>query len=152
MLHIKLDKVEKMQVAYIELTGPYENWGRGLMELKALLDESKIEIVGPPIGLYYNNPLQTQPEKLRSEACLPVSGNVTAMWTFKVKELSATEVATTLHEGPPELYTDTYSALFEWIIANGYEYYGPAPEIFQEASANLRPGEGLVIQQPTKKE
>ena len=121
------------------------------MEPKALLDESKIKIVGPPIGLRYNNPLQTQPEKLRSEACLPLSGNVTAMWTFKVKELSATEVATTLHEGPPELYTDTYSALFEWIIANGYEYYGPAREIYGEARAHARPGMGLVIQQPIRK-
>ncbi len=151
MVQVKLGNVDKQQVAYVELTGPYENWGRGLMELKAWLDIKKAKIARPPMGLYYDNPTETPAEKLRSEACLPIAGPLQGEGKFKVKELPASEVASTVHEGPPEAYTRTYGPFLEWILTNGYKVLGPAREIYREPSPELRPGMGILIQQPIKK-
>ncbi len=150
-MRVKLDKAPRIRVAYVQIEGPYEQWGKRLMELVSLLDSRKVQINGAPFGRYYDSPLDTPVEKLRSEACIPIKGRVAASTGVKVKQLEAAMMATTVHEGPPERYTDTYGALFGWIIANGYEFYGPAMEIFPLPSENLRPGMGTEIQQPIRK-
>jgi AraC family transcriptional regulator len=150
-MDVKLDNVGKMKVAYVELTGPYEEWGQGLMRLISVLQEMKVRISGLPMGLYYDNPLETPPEKLRSEVCVPISGRAKADGRFKVKELPAATVAATIHQGPPEKFTDTFGAMFSWILSNGYEVYGPARETYPRISEDLRPGMGIAIQQPIRK-
>jgi len=133
-MDVKLDNVAKMKVAYVELTGPYEEWGQGLMRLVSVLKEVKMRISGLPVGLYHDNPLETPPKKLRSEACVPISGRVKADAKFKVNMLLAADVATTIHQGPPEKFTDTFSSMFSWIISNGYAFHGPAREIYPRFS------------------
>jgi len=54
---VKLDKVGKTKVACVELTGPYEAWGRGLMGLISVLHEMRVCISGLPVGLYHDNPV-----------------------------------------------------------------------------------------------
>jgi len=70
---------------------------------------------------------------------------------FKVRELPAATVVASVHQGPPERYTDTFGSMFSWIISNGYEFYGPAREIYPRISEDLRPGMGIAIQQPIRK-
>ncbi len=151
MCSLKLERIPKQRVAYVELTGPYENWGHGLMELESWLKEQGASTTGRPIGLFYNNPLETPAEKLRSEACIPLSKDVPAEGKFKVKDLPGGEVATTTHTGPPEEYTRTYGSFLEEILRQGYKFAGPAREVFAQPRADLRPGMGIVIQQPVKK-
>jgi DNA gyrase inhibitor GyrI len=69
---LKFEKVTQTKVAYVQLIGPYEDWGKGLMELKEWLKGQQAQIVGKPIGLFYDNPTETPPTKLRSDACLPI--------------------------------------------------------------------------------
>lgn len=150
-MEVKLDKVDKVRVAYVELTGPYEKLGQGLMKLVSFLEEMKVRISGLPVGPYYDNPLETPPERLRSEVCVPISGRAMTDSRFKVKELPAATVAATIHNGPPEKFTDTFGAMFSWNISNGYEFYGPARETYPRISEDLRPGMGIAIQQPIRK-
>ncbi len=44
------------------------------------------------------------------------------------------------HDGPPEDYTKTYGSFLERLLREGYTFYGPAREIFEEARENLQPG------------
>ena len=143
----KLEKMPAIRVAYVELIGPYENWGKGLMELKAWLTERKANIVGKPIGLFYDNPTSTPPNQLKSDACFPIGGRVDAEGKFQVKELPAGEVAVTKHAGPADECTRTYGAFLEGLMKEGYTFHGPAREIFDETRADLRPGMGAQIQQ-----
>lgn len=144
---LKLEKVDPIRVAYVQLTGPYENWGKGLMELKMWLERQGAEIVGRPIGLFYDNPTQTLAVELRSDACFPVQGDVKSQGKFMIKELPAGEIATTRHIGPADQYTRTYGAFLEGLLKHGFVFYGPAREIFEEPRPDLRPGMGIKIQQ-----
>ena len=148
---VTLEKVGTARVAYVELKGPYENWGRGLVELREWLDTRPVRIVGKPIGLFYDNPTETKAEELRSDACFPIEGKLTPEGKFLVKELPAGEIAVTRHVGDPNQYTRTYGQALEGLLKQGYTFYGPAREIFENARPDLRPGMGIQIQQLVKK-
>jgi len=102
MADLKLETIDPVQVAYIELRGPYENFGRGLMDLVSWLERKRVRVAGPPIGLYYDNPTETPPEKLRAEACVPIYGDVRPEGPYKVKVLSGGLVAVTAHTAAKE--------------------------------------------------
>jgi effector-binding domain-containing protein len=55
------------------------------------------------------------------------------------------------HDGPPEDYTKTYGSFLEGLLREGYTFYGPAREIFEEARENLQPGMGIETQQLMRK-
>ena len=143
--------ISPVKVAYVRLTGPYENWGLGLMELKEWLDGKEVAIAGQPIGLFYDNPTQSLPEELRSDACLPIEGKLSSEGKFQVKELPVGVAAATKHTGPPAQYTRTYGAFLEGILKSGYVFEGPARETFKEARKDLQPGMGIRIEQLVKK-
>jgi len=148
---LTLEKVDATRVAYVELKGPYENWGRGLVELRKWLDTRRARIVGKPIGLFYDNPTETKAEELRSDACLPIEGKLAPEGSFLVKDLPAGEVAVTRHVGDPNHYMRTYGQFLEGLLKRGYTFYGPAREIFDTIRPDLRPGMGIQIQQLVKK-
>jgi DNA gyrase inhibitor GyrI len=121
------------------------------MELKRWLDSKQAVSAGLPIGLFYDNPKDAPAGELRSEACIPIEGNLEEEGKFKVKELPSGEIALTRHAGPPEDYTKTYGSFLEGLLREGYTFYGPAREIFEEARENLQPGMGIEIQQLVRK-
>jgi len=90
---LELEKVKPTLVAYVELKGPYENWGRGLSELKLWLDGQHARIVGKPIGLFYDNPNEIAAAELSSDACFPIEGKLAPEGRFRVKELPGGEIA-----------------------------------------------------------
>ena len=148
---VELRRIGPIKVAFVQLTGPYEAWGKGLMELRDWLAGQKVSVGGKPIGLFYDNPTETNPEELKSDACLPVVADVRSLGRFQVKELPGGEIAVTRHTGPPAEFTKTYGSFLEGLLSQGYEFYGPAREIFEEPSPDLRPGMGLEIQQLVKR-
>jgi AraC family transcriptional regulator len=150
-LSLKFQRVTQTKVAYVQLIGPYENWGEGLVELKEWLQSQQAQIVGKPIGLFYDNPTETPPTKLRSDACLPIQGDLIPTGKFQIKDLPAGEIAVTRHLGPADEYTRTYGSFLEGLLKQGYMFYGPAREIFEEARPDLRPGMGIQIQQLVRK-
>jgi DNA gyrase inhibitor GyrI len=94
-----LEAVSPMTVAFVPLIGPYEDWGKGLMQLKGWLVQERVRVVGKPIGLFYDNPTETPASKLRSDACFPIKEKVEGK--FQVKELPGGQAAETMHTGPP---------------------------------------------------
>jgi len=148
---LKLEKVSPIRVAYVQLTGAYENWGRGLMELKKWLDNQGVEIVGRPIGLFYDNPTETPEDELKSDACFPIRGEIKPNAEVHVKELPGGDIATTRHVGPADQYTRTYGSFLEDLMSKGFVFYGPAREIFEEPRQDLRPGMGIRIEQLVRK-
>jgi len=148
---VRLEKVGPTRVAFVELTGPYESWGKGLMELKGWLESQKVRVIGKPIGLFYDNPTETPSNELKSDACFPIDGPLQPTGKFQIKDLPPGEIAVTRHNGPPDQYTGTYGSFLEGLLKRGYVFYGPAREVFDEARPDLRPGMGLQIQQLVKK-
>ncbi len=135
----------------LQFKGPYSQWGKGLMELKSWMEKRGLKASGRPFALFYDNPIETPKNELRSEACFPVAARFASEGRFTFKEFPECTVAEMRHPGPPEEYTRNYGAFLEGLLKAGYTLLGPAREFFESPAANLRPGMGILIQQPTKK-
>lgn len=145
---VRFTHSSRILAATLELKGPYDSWGRGLMELKAWMERTGISQSGGPFALFYDNPTETPAAQLRSEACIPVSKPFKSEGLFKFKVFPECEVAETKHDGSPDTYTSTYGAFLEHLFNSGCGFLGPAREFFRLPSADLGPGMGWLIQQP----
>jgi DNA gyrase inhibitor GyrI len=149
---IKFKTAPKMLVAYVERRGPYSGIGATMRSLKHWIDSMGIEQAGYPFCLFYDNPGETPPAQLRSEACIPVIKPFEPQGEHKMKELGEVEVAEIRHEGPPENFAKTYGPFLEGLLTQGYRLLGPAREYFMSAADVNGPGTGFLIQQPVEKE
>jgi len=65
-----------------------------------------------------------------AEAVVPIDRLLKGSDKVKVYELPATQVASVVHQGNFEDFTQGHAALLEWIDANGYKIVGPYREIY----------------------
>lgn len=138
----------RLIVASLVSRGPYAGVGDTMRSLKEWLDSKGIEQAGDPFCLFYDNPLETPADELRSEACIPVAGGFEPEGEHRMKEMEETQVAETRHLGPPEGFARTYGPFLEGLLRQGYRLVGPAREFFKEVSDIKGPGSGYLIQQP----
>ncbi|MDE1858532.1 MAG: GyrI-like domain-containing protein [Thaumarchaeota archaeon] len=145
---VRYVKAPRTTVASVSLKGPYARVGEAMLKLKAWMDEKGIEQAGYPFCRFYDNPGETPPAELRSEACIPVAKPFAAEGGVDCKELAEAQAAETRHEGPPEEFGMTYGPFLEGLLKEGYRLDGPAREYFTSASDVKGPGSGFLIQQP----
>jgi effector-binding domain-containing protein len=73
-----------------------------------------------------------------AEAVVPIDRSLPGTDDVKVYELPPTQVASVVHQGDFEEFTQGHAALLEWIDANGYKINGPYREIYiRHDKANL---------------
>jgi DNA-binding transcriptional MerR regulator len=84
--------------------------------------------VSPCIALWHSPSDVYENEDV--EALVPIDRLLKGNDTVKVYELPATLVASVVHQGRFEDFTQGHAALLEWIGANGYEVAGPYREIY----------------------
>jgi len=65
-----------------------------------------------------------------AEALVQIDQSLPGTDQVKVYELPATQVASVVHQGNFEDFTQGHAALLEWIDANGYKIVGPYREIY----------------------
>ena len=65
-----------------------------------------------------------------AEALVQIDRSLPGTDQVKVYELPATQVASVVHQGNFEDFTQGHAALLEWIDANGYKIVGPYREIY----------------------
>lgn len=138
----------RLLVASLERRGPYSGVGESMRMLKSWMDSKGIEQHGSPFCLFYDNPLETPEQELRSEACIPVGGAFEPDGEYRMKEMEDTWVAETSHLGPPEEFAKTYGPFLEGLLSKGYRLAGPAREYFRSTADVGGPGSGFLIQQP----
>jgi DNA-binding transcriptional MerR regulator len=73
-----------------------------------------------------------------AEAVVQIDRSMPGTDQVKVYELPPTQVASVVHQGNFEEFTQGHAALLEWIDANGYKIVGPYREIYiKHDKANL---------------
>jgi len=65
-----------------------------------------------------------------AEAIVPIDRQLKGTDRVKVYELASTQVASVVHQGNFDDFTQGHAALLEWIDANGYQVAGPYREIY----------------------
>ena len=142
---------QKVHASALRHRGEYSRIGDTMERLVEWAQARGVEDAGSPYCLYYDNPVETPADRLRSEACIPVRREFWPEGEVLAKELPEVEVAETRHAGPPEEFSKTYGPFLEGLLSQGYRLAGPAREHYRSASEVKGPGSGYLIQQPIAK-
>jgi len=124
-------------VVYKELTGDYTLTGDAIMAGFAALKDAKVECVGDPFGVFFDDPAKVAPDELRSEVCFPVAADTKPPrgYAYKVTEPCKAVMTTFKGEFTDESMPD-YGALYEYIFKQGLVPAGPMIEVYHWGSDN----------------
>ena len=132
-------------VAFVRHTGPYEEVGPAWERLCAWAGPKGL--IGAEtkfIGVSYDDPDVTDPEKIRYDACISLNEPVLPEGDIGVQELPGGTFAVTVHKGPYSGLKNVYDWLMgTWLPDNGYEAGGcPTQEVYLNAPDKV-PSEDL---------
>lgn len=123
----------KMRVAYVSEVGPYgKATRRGFERLFAWLGTNNVQPLGASLAIFYDDPAKVAPEKLRSEACVPVAPEVQSSGEVQTKEIGDVDVATIIYQGEQNI-TRAYNEVYDWLYAHGYRDAGAPMETYLSA-------------------
>ncbi len=126
---------ELTRTAFIHHQGPYEEIPAVIKNLEKWISDNGYTPVGPPIGVYFDDPRQVPQDSLRWEMELSIVEEVEEKEPTDgagIKIVQPMLVAVTYHKGAYEKVGEAYGALFGWIAQNGYEVVGAPREIYWE--------------------
>lgn len=118
------------------------NWEQVTPTFNRLFDEAFAYVEqhgGKPAGYAFDMWLDPEmPEtNMNVEAAIPLQSRIPGNERVKVYELPGAEtVASVIHHGPFAGLSQAYSALTQWIEANGYRIAGPNREIYLQYERN----------------
>ena len=98
----------------------------GYTEIVQYLGELGEPPSGPPFAIYYNMDMNDLDIELGFPVARPLPGRA----EIKASGIPGGRVATCLYTGPYDQMEPVYTALMEWIKANGYEATGIAYEYY----------------------
>lgn len=123
MMDVKIERLESLHVAFVRHVGPYHEVHEAWEKVCARL--GKEGLIGPEsrfVGVCYDDPEVTPPEKIRYDACVTVGDDFTPEGEVGVQTLPGGEFAVVTHTGPYERLNQTYAALFgQWLPHSGRE-------------------------------
>lgn len=141
-MEVRIERVEPLRVAFVRHVGPYGGvnvaWERLCMQL------GKDGRLGPGtqfIGICYDDPEVTPPEKIRYDACVTVDRNFTPENDIGVQTVGGGEYAVTTHFGPYHRLNETYARLLgQWLPRSGRELRSePSLEFYLNAPESTDP-------------
>jgi AraC family transcriptional regulator len=124
-MDVRLETLSPMPVAFLRHVGPYEDEALTQTWEKLLSWARPRGLLGPRtlrIGISYDNPHVTPPDKLRYDACVTTDRPVPPEGEVGVQEIAGGEYAVVTHRGPYEKLTETYAQLYgDWLPNSGRE-------------------------------
>ena len=146
-MDVQIKQLPKRRVAFVRHTGPYMSVGAAWEKLCAWAGPRGL--FGPQtmmIGVCYDDPQITPPDKIRYDACLTAGDHVQPEGEVGVQEIAAGEYAVTTHRGPYERLSETYAKLCgEWLPQSCREpSNGPSCEIYRNDPSRTKPEDLLT--------
>jgi effector-binding domain-containing protein len=139
---------EFMRVAFISYQGSFEKIPAVMEKLDKWIDDNGYTPVGPPIGVYFDDPSQVPQDSLRWEVEQSIAEAAEErQYTddIGIKTVEPMFVAVTYHKGAYEKVGKVYGALFAWIGENGYQVVGAPREIYWKCPKTT-PEENLLAE------
>ena len=135
-------------MVFLRHRGPYDQVGATWAKLTAWAGPRGL--FGPAmrfLGIAWDDPQITPPDKLRYDAAITVSRPVEPEGEIGVTEIAGGEYATLLHKGPYETLGLSYAALLgAWLPASGRELRdAPCFELYLNSPQTVQPRELLTV-------
>jgi AraC family transcriptional regulator len=146
-MEVQIKRLQPTRVAFVRHVGPYAEVGKAWGRLCGWAGPKGI--LGPScafLGLSYDDPDITAPDKLRYDAAVVVGPETQGEGEIWVQEIPGGDYAVTMHRGPYEKMSETYRAIFgQWLPNSGREP-GPAPtlEFYRNDPCTTKPEELLT--------
>ncbi len=122
-MDVRIETLATKRIAYLRHVGPYHEIGAKFQQLCGWAGPKGI--MGPnteSLGIYYDNPEVTPPEKLRSDAAITVGDDVQAEGDVQIGEVAGGDYAIATHKGPYSGLMEAYRWLYgEWLPQSGRE-------------------------------
>jgi AraC family transcriptional regulator len=143
IMEVKIKDIKPMRVAFVRHVGPYNQVGKAWDRLCTHVGkEGHLGSSSKFIGICYDDPEVTHPEKIRYDACILVDESFVPKEEIAVQTIGGGEYAVTTHFGSYDNLGQTYSELIgEWLLKSdrelrsepGMEFYlndpdGTAPD------------------------
>jgi len=134
MLDAAIKQTYPMTVAFTAGSGSYEQIAGAFQRLYLWAEQHMLVPTGMPVGVYFDNPLDTPEANLRWELWAPVAEGTAPIENseddFGVKTVDACTVASVMHRGPYDTISAAYTALADWVWAHGYAVAGSPRETY----------------------
>lgn len=146
-MDVTIKTLKPLRVAFVRHVGPYNEVGKAWDTLCMML--GKEGLLGPGakfIGVCYDDPEVTPPDKIRYDACVTVDDSYQAEGPVGVQTLAGGDYAVTTHCGPYERLNETYSELFgQWLPQSPYDLRSePGLEFYLNDPGSAAPEELLT--------
>jgi len=127
---VVIKPLDKQQVASLrKQIGTPQEIGRMFEEIFGYLGRIGVRPLGPSCGIWHD--LEYKEKDLDTEVTVPVAKSFPPGDGVQPAELPAVPAAAcTIHQGSYEGFSQAYSAIMEWINANGYRVNGAYREIY----------------------
>lgn len=125
-MNVELKRIEPIRVAFMRHTGPYKECGIAWEKLCGWIGRKGLFRPDTRfLGVSYDDPDVTPPEKLRYDACVVVGPDVKPEGEIGVQKIAGGLYAVTIHKGPYEKFSETYAKLMgEWLPRSGHRLSG----------------------------
>jgi AraC family transcriptional regulator len=146
-MQVNIHKLEPMRIAFVRHVGPYAGVAAAWRKLCGWAGPKGL--LGPStacVGLSYDDPEITPPDKLRYDAAIAVGPQVSGEGEIWVQEIPSGEYAVVMHRGPYESLSETYRAVCgQWLPSSGREP-GAAPslEFYHNSPDTTKPDDLLT--------
>jgi effector-binding domain-containing protein len=150
---IDLKDVPALTMASVESKGSFERLTQVFMDLFRWVLVNGGKVTSYPMALFPAPPGEIPAEGVRFEACIPIDpeSNIKPGEGVSIRQLPASTVAFTRHQGGFGDVGKTYDRLLEWVGDNGYEVAGPSRELYLTNPLQTEEGELVTeIQIPVK--
>jgi len=144
LIAVKIKTTTPMSIAYLEHKGSYSELTPVFNKVMSYAMQKNLELAGPPVGIYYDDPDQVPASELRCEIGVQVKGKPEVDPPFRVKEIPSQEVGYALLKGPYEKIALHYPEIINSLVAQGYKIVGPIIEIYRVSGPNIQPEEYLT--------
>jgi AraC family transcriptional regulator len=123
LMEVRIERLEPLRVAFVRHVGPYNQVGAAWEKLCMRLGREGLLGAGAKfIGVCYDDPEVTAPEKIRYDACITVDEDFIAEGEVGVQTLAGGDYAVVTHAGPYDTVGRTYAQLFgRWLPRSGRE-------------------------------
>lgn len=132
-MEVEVKQFPKMRVAAVRHTGPYQECGKAWKTLCGWAGRKGL--LGPAtkcLGVSYDDPEVTPPDKLRYDACVSVGPDVEGEGDVVILEVGGGEYASALHKGAYQRLNETFAQLCGvWGPQSGREFRNaPSIEVY----------------------
>lgn len=131
--------LDAQTVLSIEHVGPYDEIGNVYHRLFSWAQQARVEPTGQAFTVFVEPPDQLDWNAGHFEVCLPVAQGTQGGGEVRIKTLPATEVLSTVVEGPYSEMPAHYSEFLAWLAVEGTTPAGPPREVYLVHPGSPRP-------------